>query len=484
MTDARTNILLITCDQLRHDWLGCRGADWVHTPNIDALAGRGMVFTQCSSNSPICTPARIALATGQMPHQVGSLDNNSYLRFSDRTYYQQLRDAGYRVGCVGKLDLAKPELECGNGALPRTFAWGFTHPVELLGTMDSVRRPPNPDRQVPESLTPRLAPEILARHADGLPDPGCPYGRWLDENDMYETFLADLLACKGSDWLDRHAHVSDLKEEYYEDRYIASRSVKWLEEIPKDRPWHLFVSFVGPHDPFNAPEPYASQFAGAAMPEPIPPAGEGKPAWIRKRAANTGDVSRETILRNRRQYAARIAAIDKGIGELMDQLEAIGQAENTVVILTADHGELLFDHGLMAKHCAYETSMRIPLIAAGPGVARGQSHALVELIDVGSTICDLAGAPRTDPVDAESFTAVLAEPARAHRSECVCIEDAYRAIRTDRWKYIVSLNDTNELYDLQEDPTEQHNVLAENRDIAAQLHTRLTNRLMHRGCRR
>jgi choline-sulfatase len=106
---SRPNLLFIMADQYRHDFLGCAGADWVQTPNLDALAARGVRVTQCCSNAPICVPARIGLATGLQPERIGAVDNDAYLPHTVLTYYQRLRDHGYRVGCVGKLDLAKPD---------------------------------------------------------------------------------------------------------------------------------------------------------------------------------------------------------------------------------------------------------------------------------------------------------------------------------------------------------------------------------------
>ena len=106
---TKPNILFILDDQHRFDYLGCAGADFVRTPNIDALAARGLRFTNCTVNSPVCAPSRIALASGLMAHRVAPFDNESYLSNKTPTYYQRLRDHGYYVGCVGKLDLGKPD---------------------------------------------------------------------------------------------------------------------------------------------------------------------------------------------------------------------------------------------------------------------------------------------------------------------------------------------------------------------------------------
>jgi choline-sulfatase len=139
------NQLFIMCDQLRHDWLGYRGASHVRTPNIDRIAARGRVFTQTCTNSPVCAPARIGLATGMRPHLMGALDNHAFLPLSRPTYYQRLRDHGCQVGCVGKLDLGKPDgYNWREGKRPLTYAWGFTHPLECEGKMHAGRgNPPN-----------------------------------------------------------------------------------------------------------------------------------------------------------------------------------------------------------------------------------------------------------------------------------------------------------------------------------------------------
>ena len=159
------NILFITCDQLRHDWLGYSGAEHVRTPNIDRIAAMGTYFTQAVTNSPVCAPARIGLATGLRPHRVGSLDNHSYLPLSRETYYQRLRNHGYQVGCVGKLDLAKPDGYNGrDGRRPLTYAWGFTDPCECEGKMRWPRQPTKwPAHQLAGPTSPRFLSTIHRR---------------------------------------------------------------------------------------------------------------------------------------------------------------------------------------------------------------------------------------------------------------------------------------------------------------------------------
>ncbi|MBD3314512.1 MAG: sulfatase-like hydrolase/transferase [Chitinivibrionales bacterium] len=459
----RPNILLIMCDQLRHDFAGYVGCRFAQTPTLDRLAHQGTIFKNCIANSPACTPARIGLATGMMPHRLGALTNDCYLRFSTPTYYQQLRDHGYYVGCVGKLDLAKPELDCGiRGNLPRTFSWGFTHPVECMDRMDTLER---------EKLKGAFVP------AD-------PYTHWLENRGLLETFHRDMLDCQEDDRYDRGLHDTYLPTEAWEDTFIANRAAQWIEEIPTERPWHLFVSFVGPRDPFNAPHEFAEMFRDAEVGKPIPGPGTDKPARIRAKSTRRRPSS-DTVTRARRQYSACITAIDRGVARLIDALKRSGVLENTVLLFTADHGEMLYDHGLCGNSVAYESSIRVPLFISGAGVCRGMvSDTMVELIDVSQTIRDIADVPRRSDVDAMSFLPVARGKAHSHRRDTVSSLRSWNALRTNHYKFIDNLNDTAELYDLKEDPAEQKNIYKERQDAAKELRLRLRDRMMSGGCNR
>ena len=132
----RPNLLFIMSDQHRHDYLGAAGASFVETPHLDGLARQGVRFTQCTTNAPVCAPARVALAAGLQTWRLGALSNQCFLPPNQPTYYQRLRDGGYRVGCIGKLDLAKPDPYNGrHGDRPYVYQWGFTHPEECEGKM-------------------------------------------------------------------------------------------------------------------------------------------------------------------------------------------------------------------------------------------------------------------------------------------------------------------------------------------------------------
>lgn len=439
--DTKFNFLFIMADQLRRDYLHCYGAEWMQTPNIDRLAARGTIFNHCYTNSPVCAPARISLASGLRPHRVGSLDNSSFLPAGATTYYQRLRDNEYYVGCVGKLDLAKSDGNIGYGDRPCCYTFGFTHPVECEGKY----------------------------HAGTRPVPFGPYTRYLQERGLLQAFhddykTRDFLAC----------HDSVLPADAFEDIFIGRRSAQWLREMPNDYPFHLFVSFVGPHDPFDPPAEYAALYRERELPARICDDGAGKPRRIRKRMESIKGQSEKLYEKLRRQYCASITAVDDAIGEICAALEERGDADRTIIILSADHGEMLADHCLPIKHVAYDPAWGVPLIMAGPGLPEGKnSQAMIEVMDIGETICDLAGLRTPSHLDARSFLSVLNGVTDKHREYVLTQELPYRAIRTERWKYIETHNDTCELYDMHEDPHELCNLAESNRELARDLHEKM-----------
>ncbi|MFC1737211.1 sulfatase [Candidatus Hydrogenedentota bacterium] len=446
---SKPNILFIMADQYRHDYLGSAGAAFLRTPNLDKLAERGVRMSHCITNAPVCVPARIALATGMQPQRYGSLDNLSFMPASATTLYQRFRDHGYRVGCVGKLDLAKPYSYNGRyGDRPCVFGFGFTHPEECEGKMA----------------------------AGGKPEPKGPYGFYLQEKGLYRAFHEDYVERKRNGWVKNASHDSPLPAEDFEDAYIGSRAAKWIENVPDDFPWHYFVSFVGPHDPFDPPTEYADRYRDAEMPRAIPADMTGKPGWVKNRVL---DMSEEEVTVTRRQYCAAIELIDDQVGLIIEALENRGMLDNTYIVFTSDHGEMLGDHGVYTKEMPYEASIRVPLLVAGPGIEGARtSNALVELIDVNPTVCELAGLPAQENIDAKSFEPVLSGESNEHRPDVISILRSFMCIRTERYKLVQSPNDISELYDLENDPDELQNIFEQEPEIARDLCKRFWNRCL------
>lgn len=459
MDATRPNILFICTDQHRHDFVGYRPSAPVRTPQLDALAAQGTVFTQCTTPSPVCGPARCALASGLAPRRIGCLANRDDLPPRVPTCYQRLRDHGYWTGFTGKLDLTKrseARQDAPDGRMPQFYAHGFCDPI-MTG----------------ESMVPGMR----AEHR--------PYFAHLAAKGLLEAFnadrasrsllpgLVDVMNCRTGDldlrtaslprdWVARVSQDFPLGGEDHSDGYCVDAACRWLECAAAQRhaPWFLQVNLSGPHDPFDPPGAFAAAHRGADVPDPIPADYAGKPAWVAQRYI-TDD--QESIRFTRRQYAASVAFIDHLVGRLLAQLAAVGQRERTVIVLSADHGEMLGDFGLYIKHVPYEASMRVPLLMCGPGIPQGRvSEALVEMHDLNPTFCDWAGVPMQEGIDARSLVPLLrgTVPDDGHRDSQLCEEHNFSCVRTRRWKYIHSHNDRSELYDLAADPQERCNLLA------------------------
>ena len=257
--------------------------------------------------------------------------------------------------------------------------------------------------------------------------------------------------------------------------YIGRRAAEWIATIPDDFPWHYFVSFVGPHDPFDAPKEYADRYRTASMPAPIPSLTSGKSTAYSSRQSK---MDPDEIEETRRMYCAAVELIDDQIGLILEALDNRNMLENTVIVFTSDHGEMLGDHGLYSKSFGYEQSIRVPLLIAGPNIPRGRtSEGLVELIDINPTICEASGLPRQEGIDAISLLPLLRGETETHRDDAYSALAGFRSMRTDAHKLIENYNDWSELYDLVNDPWETTNLSGESSAIESELRDRMHKRL-------
>ena len=258
-----------------------------------------------------------------------------------------------------------------------------------------------------------------------------------------------------------------------------------MRDVPAESPWHYFVSFVGPHNPWDSPSEYMTSYRNAPMPGAIADPMQGKTAWQRKKAERmTGGMSAEDLAEVQRQYCGMVELIDTWLGRMVSVLKSRGMYENTVIIYCADHGELLGDHGLFTKQSYYESSVRVPIIAAGPGVeAQGDCDALVELFDLAPTVLELAGAEPLPEMTARSLMPVLSGDIAEHRdyqlSELGTSEGnaASRMVFDGRHKLIERAGDITQLYDLAGDPAELMNLAEREPAMVSRLHELLADEL-------
>lgn len=431
MKARRPNILFFLPDQHRPDWLGYNRALPLRTPNLDRLCSNGVRFTRAFTPSPLCSPARACLATGRAYHRCGVRSNRENTPLSLPSYYGRLRDAGYEVAGVGKFDLHKPDHDWGLDGSRMLTEYGFTGGIDSEGKGDA----------------------ISAYRGNGMSPKG-PYMQFLHENGLAAAHLAMYEPYLGKPgWLNFPA-VTDLPDDAYCDNWVASNGMRYLREFPQDKPWHLVVNFVGPHGPFDVTASMRSQWKGVDIPPPV----------------DTDDPDTEGILARRQNYAAMIENIDVHVGRMMDLVEQRGELDNTIVIYTSDHGEMLGDHGRWGKAVWYTPSSGIPLIVSGPGVQSGVcSEALVSLHDLSATFLDYAGAAPLPDTDARTMRALLEGQCEEHREHVISGLNEWSMIFDGRYKCVTGVKSSAMLFDVQEDPHELVDIADSHAKIVAQL---------------
>jgi arylsulfatase A-like enzyme len=245
---------------------------------------------------------------------------------------------------------------------------------------------------------------------------------------------------------------------------IVDHAIEFLEQRQNKQPFFMYLAFSNPHDPRVAAKAYRSLYKPEEIPLPanflpVHPFDNGE-MTIRDEKLAPWPRTPDEIRRHLHDYYAVISGMDHHIGRLLAKLDSLRLAEETIIIYSADHGLSLGSHGLMGKQNLYDDTMRVPLILRGPGIPAGRSDALVYLLDIFPTVCDLVGAPIPEGLDGQSMAGVLRDkPARTRETLFFAYRDIQRAIRDDRWKLIrYPKIDVTQLFDLRADPGEQTNL--------------------------
>src|SRR4051794_32919013 len=354
VADGRPNILLVMADQLPARALPAYGHPVVSAPNLTPLAQAGAVFDAAYCASPLCAPSRSAMLTGRRPSAIGVYDNAAELPAGTPTITHLLRAAGYATVLTGKMH--------------------FVGPDQLHG------------------FEQRLTSDVYPAAFDWTPDWRLP-----DEQNLpWYHNMASLLGTR----IAEAAMQTDYDDE------VCFTAVQLLRDLSRQahrRPFFATVSFTNPHDPWEVRRRHWERYEdeNIDMPEvPAIPREQADPHSLRLRDMIGSDerpLSGDEIRRARHGYYAAISYLDDRGGEVLEALEATGLADDTVVLFTADHGEMLGERGLWYKMSFFDGSARVPLIAAGPGIAAGRHAGPVSQIDLAPTLAELAG---VDPQDA------------------------------------------------------------------------------------
>ena len=422
---ARPNFLFIIADDWMYRTIAAINNPEVHTPNIDHLVGSGCHFTHCfhqgSWTGAVCVASRTMLNTGMTAFHTNRADAANTA--SDKPAWgQTLREAGYDTFITGKWHLDAVTLQ-------RSFSeQGPVAPGFLPSTPDEYNRP---------------AP---GNHWD--PANRSLFGHWLQ---------------KGR-WLNRKDDTIQHSSELYADAAIEHLTRK----VPsRSNPFFMYVGFNAPHDPRQAPQEYLDRYPAEkiAIPPNFLPQHPFDQGMYKTRDELLAPFPRTAhdVQVHRREYYAIISHMDAQIGRILAALQASGQAGNTYVILTADHGLAVGEHGLMGKQNPYECSMRMPLIIAGPGIRPGSRvDEMVYQHSMYATTCELAGVPIPPHVEFPSLTPMLRtqHPQPVHDAMFGWLTNVQRSIRTRQHKLIFFPQINRfQVFDLAKDSWEMHDLV-------------------------
>lgn len=458
--NRRPNVLLICVDDLKPN-LGCYGDPLAKSPHLDALAKRSVLFERAYCNQAVCAPSRNALLTGLRPTTLGIYDLATNFRRSRQdavTLPQHFKQNGWRTEALGKI------FHVGHGNVEDPVSWSVPHwKADVIAYA-------LPESRSNAGLT-REEALFAGKSAQGLP--------------------------KGAAY-----EAADVPDEAYPDGALAEEAINRLKSASAkpDEPFFLACGFVKPHLPFCAPKKYWDLYDRDAFElAEVRLAPEGSPDYapqfggelrqyrdIPDKGPLDDDLQRTLI----HGYYACVSYMDAQLGRVIDELDRLGLAENTVIVLWGDHGWHLGDHGMWCKHTNYEQAARIPIMVSAPGVAAGsRSASLVETVDLYPTLCELAGLSAPDGLDGKSFAANLHDPSSPTKDHIVHVFPRQRpgvgpvlgrAVRTERyrlveWKKIGAPSETAEfeLFDYQEDPLETKNLAAERPEVVAELRQKL-----------
>jgi arylsulfatase len=451
MSADKPNIIYIFSDQHRGDAMGCVGHPDIITPNLDKLSQESVTFERCSTSSPLCMPARASMMTGKHVREHGIWNNNVELNPKENpSHVRNIRDAGYHTALIGKTHLYQHGgSKVGSHSkeyIPLMNEWGFDDTDELHGPLASFRH----DSSYTEHLESK---GLLEKHRNYI--------------DHYRKGWAQGTA---DPWTELPCPLPD---EDHLDAYTGRRTVEWINNYSDEKPFYLQVLFPGPHDPFDSPASYRAMYkpeemsvGSMEMPrEPVP----DNVKFVLKWSGLEGKLTREDKQLMSTFYYAKITLIDEYIGKIVKALEEKNMLDNTWIIYTSDHGEMLGDHMMSHKIVFYEGALRIPLIIRPPGGTQGwKTAALADHLDHPATMIDIAGASPLENCDGRSLKQqVLAGPdaADSQKGKDYVFSEvfAFSMIRDNRYKLAFDTrnNQPGELFDLENDPDEDQNLITD-----------------------
>ncbi len=429
------NTLIILSDEHNRDILGCYGDKIVLTPNLDALAARGVVFEATYCNSPVCVSSRASIATGCWPHEIRAWDSTAPYTGTPAGWARRLRDRGHEVVSIGKLHYRTAEEDCGFD--PALLPMHVHNGVGWLSSL--LREPP-----VPIAAADQMAKQI---------GPGeTAYTRY--------------------------------------DRDITEAACAWIGERgarEQAAPWALQVGLVAPHFPLIAPPEFYALYADQDIPPPRQYAKADRPRHpvldALRLSSNYDDwFDEEAVCVARKSYYGLVSFLDHNIGRLVEALDRAGLLEDTRILYTSDHGDNLGHRGLWGKSVMYDDAVAVPLIFAGPDVPEGvRVRTPVSLVDLGPTIMNSVSPEGVGDDHAGACLSERFESPKADRDVFSEYHDwssitGMFMLRSLRWKLVRYPGHEDQLFDMERDPYEVNDLAHDPayRDVLEEMRDRMS----------
>lgn len=420
----RPNFLFVMADQLAAPALGVYGNPVAKAPHLDRLASEGVVFESAYCNSPLCAPSRFSMMSGRLPSRIGAFDNAANFPSDIPTIAHYLRSADYHTCLSGKMHYVGPD--------------------QLHGFEE------------------RVTTDIYPADFGWTPD-------WDNPDFRIDWWYHNMLSVM-------QAGMAEMTNQLDFDDEVGFQAVRKLREYAlraDDKPWFLTVAFTHPHDPYAMRKAYWDRYDHDQI--DLPTVGEisyeDKDPHSRRlynlSAMGEYEITEADIRNARHGYYAAISYVDDWVGRLRETLETTGMAEDTIVVFTADHGDMLGERGLWYKMCFYEWALNVPLVVSAPHrFINRRVPALVSLLDLLPTFCDLAGAATPlQPADGTSLVPLLEGDSQDRELLGEYMGEGAIApmfmIRRGRHKFVASPADPPQLFDLDEDPHELVNLAAD-----------------------
>lgn len=460
----RPNVLLLMSDQHKRTCMGAAGDRVARTPNLDQLAAESVRFTNAYCTNPVCAPSRAGMMTGLHSYHLETQDNATPFLPTHLTMAHHFNQAGYMTALIGKMHFVDAQTH------------GFQYKLDFNDWYQYL----GPKIQL-------FADQLATHKGNGNSGAGLPQINelWRDEGNPWKGHVT-VDDRKGAVAVGR---PSLMEEKDHFENFVARESIQFMRNFKDSGPFFLVASFLKPHDPFMPAKRFADMFQPEDMCLPAS-FGKADKSRLPKQVVSSIEVGGgtpelldpEQARKRIAFYYANLAHMDDCLGQVVRAVKELNLENDTIIAYTSDHGEMLGDLGLWQKMQFYEGSCGVPLLIRVPGHSAGVCDTPVSLVSLSSTLTELAGVEQVVPNDGISLAPWIEAPRNRKEYGPVYAEYGMRSpqpkqmIRVGPWKYTNWANDIPELYNLESDPEELHNLAGETSCAAKE--TELRNQLL------